>query len=139
MSEETKDICCGCDEEFLETDLQVGPDGHKYCGNCINDSVTCNECGRFSLNSDDYAWIGDYAYCPNCFYNCGDCGTTISEEDTWSFEDDDTIYCESCYKNREKPIEPYTKEEGGNWYYKSRYGAEYGPYGTKEEASEAII
>jgi hypothetical protein len=142
MSEEITVKCVGCNNEVLESELQDAPDGEKYCEQCMDNSVTCHACGSFSLGDGEYSWIGDYPYCSNCHYNCEDCGEAIVEDDSWSFDGEDSIYCEDCYKKRETPylhlLAPFTKEEGGNWYFKIPHGKEVGPFGTKEEALKSM-
>ena len=109
-TEEEKEICCGCGEEFSE-DETFEFEGDIYCEDCLNDiTFICSHCQERYRNDEN---CGD-SYrdlCEDCFYNlytrCENCGRIISNEVVYYLDDDyddEYGYCEDCYERERSRV-----------------------------------
>lgn len=57
--------CDDCGDYFTNDYIYTDSSGHAYCGNCINDYVTCETCEEF-ISGDNAEYIDDHAYCASC-------------------------------------------------------------------------
>ena len=129
--------CHNCGDEVPSEKLEEAPDGNLYCEGCMEESCTCNKCGNWGLNGDDFSWTpSGYPLCSNCYTRCHNCEDVFRHDDTYEY--DGEYYCESCYNDiaGERPL--YQNIPGGNWYFENR-GEKFGPFGTEEEALDYEI
>lgn len=109
---DAKTTVCGCCGNRIWIDDSRTFDGKTMCENCFDEQTSvCEECGRRIWN-DDVCGDSDTVLCGHCedhyYTNCDECGRLIHRDDANYEEDDDYVYCDSCYeKLEEKPIHSY--------------------------------
>ena len=77
-------------------------DGKVMCAECYDGhTLVCSHCGKRIWNNDDY---GDehIVLCSRCYGDhytrCERCNAIIHYDNALYFDDDDILYCSSCYE-----------------------------------------
>lgn len=104
--------CCSHCEEYVHEDYThtvINSDGSEesWCNRCCDLAAeVCDDCGEYtSYNCGD----SNTCLCERCRDNwrsCDECGELFPYDDMYYCEEDDNMYCESCYNNR-APIHDY--------------------------------
>ena len=104
-------ICSECGRVLREETI------HKFeerclCQNCIDSLTTiCDCCGkriwRHQAEGDTFTVLCHQCY-QSCYTYCEECGVLIHNDDAYSEDDSDYVYCRDCFERiRSNPIKDY--------------------------------